>query len=64
VAGSLPEAFERSRERVPRDPVDATIVPSRVEVYACGLTAMVESLVTAVEGMGVPPEHTQFEGFG
>jgi CDP-4-dehydro-6-deoxyglucose reductase len=61
---SLPGAFEQHREPAPRRPVGATLAPSQMEVYACGLTAMVEGLVTAVERVGVPPEHTQFEGVG
>ena len=61
---SLPAAFERYRTKPPRYPIDARLDPSQLEVYACGLDAMVTSLVDAVERLGVPPEHTQFEGFG
>lgn len=60
----LPEAFEPNRETEPAYPIDARIDPSNAEVYACGLDAMVYDLVDAVERLGVPPEHTQFEGFG
>lgn len=60
----LPKEFERYHNEPPRYPISARLRPSRMEVYACGLTAMVSSLVKAVELLGVPPEHTQFEGFG
>lgn len=36
----------------------------QLDVYACGLNAMVSGLVEAAERLGVPSEHTQFEGFG
>lgn len=61
---SLPEEFERYRNEPPRYPIDSRLDPSQLEVYACGLNAMVSSLVKAAERLGVPPEHTQFEGFG
>lgn len=60
---SLPTEFEHHRNDTSR-PIDARLDPSQLEVYACGLTAMVSSLVEAAEQLGVPPEHTQFEGFG
>ena len=61
---SLPGSFERYREQEPAYPIDARLDPSNVEVYACGLNAMVYGLVDAVERLGVPARHTQFEGFG
>jgi CDP-4-dehydro-6-deoxyglucose reductase len=61
---SLPEAFRRAREEPRLVSTDARLDPSRMEVYACGLTAMVESLVAAAGELGVPEEHTHFEGFG
>jgi ferredoxin-NADP reductase len=61
---TLPAEFEPYRDEPCRYPIDARLDPSTMEVYACGLTAMVTSLVDAVERLGVPPEHTQFEGFG
>lgn len=61
---SLPTEFERYRDEPPRYPIEARLDPSQLEVYACGLNAMVSSLVEAAERLGVPPEHTQFEGFG
>jgi CDP-4-dehydro-6-deoxyglucose reductase len=60
----LPRGFERARREPPREDVDARIDPGNVEVYACGINAMVYGLVDAVERLGVPDRHTQFEGFG
>ena len=42
----------------------ATIDPANVDVYACGINAMVYSLVAAVERLGVPPARIESEGFG
>ncbi|WP_254838009.1 FAD-binding oxidoreductase [Natronomonas marina] len=63
-SASLPGAFARYRESPPRGSISQRLRPDEMEVYACGLNAMVSSLVDAVETLGVPPEHTQFEGFG
>ncbi|MFB6080514.1 MAG: FAD-binding oxidoreductase [Haloferacaceae archaeon] len=60
----LPRAFERARDQAPRVPVAERLDPDSMEVYACGINAMVYALVTAVEHLGVPENHTQFEGFG
>lgn len=62
--GALPAEFERHRTEPARTAIDARLDPSQLEVYACGLNAMVSSLVDAAEQLGVPPEHTDFEGFG
>ncbi len=61
---SLPEPFADYLAADPVRSVDARLDPARMEVYACGLNAMVYSLVEAAEALGVPPGHTQFEGFG
>ncbi|MFB6280668.1 MAG: FAD-binding oxidoreductase [Haloferacaceae archaeon] len=60
----LPRAFERYRGEPPAVRTDARIDPGSAEVYACGINAMVYALVAAVERLGVPERHTQFEGFG
>ena len=60
---SLPAEFTRFLRRPPTYSIDARLDPSQMEVYACGLTAMVQGLVDAAERLGVPPQHTQFEGF-
>lgn len=44
--------------------VDARIDPHDLEVYACGINAMVYSLETAVHQLGVPTRHVHCEGYG
>ena len=61
---ALSPEFEAYLAETPPYDVDARLEPSSMEVYACGLTAMVESLVDAVDRMGVPPDRVQSEGFG
>lgn len=61
---TLPDAFARYLDEPTRDAIETRLRPGEMEVYACGLNAMVASLVDAVETLGVPPEYTQFEGFG
>ena len=63
-ANALPEGL---REYATADPVldvEARIDPGHVDVYACGISAMVEQLVDATRAIGVPTDRTQFEGFG
>lgn len=48
----------------PVEGVDARIDPHDVEVYACGITAMVYSLETALRRLGVPERHVHCEGYG
>lgn len=60
----LPEEFERYRTKQPCTQIEAQLDPSDMEVYACGINAMVFGLVEAVSQLGVPEEYTQFEGFG
>ena len=44
--------------------VDARIDPGNVEVYACGVNAMVYSLLDVLTGVGVPEERIDAEGYG
>lgn len=60
----LPSEFDAYRAEPPAEPIDARLDPASLEVYACGINAMVYGLVRAVERIGVPEDHTQFEGFG
>lgn len=60
----LPEAFHEYFEAEPAYDVDARIDPSNAEVYACGITAMVNSLVDAAQKVGVPERDIHSEGFG
>lgn len=48
----------------PATPLDARIDPHAVEVYACGINAMVYSLQTAVQRLGVSDRHLHCEGYG
>ncbi len=48
----------------PTTTVDARIDPHELEVYACGINAMVYSLETAVKRLGVPNRHIHCEGYG
>lgn len=61
---SLPSAFHVALDEEPKEPIRRRLTPDTMEVYACGINAMVYGLVDAVERLGVPEEHTQFEGFG
>ncbi len=60
----LDEEFARMLDEEPKTDAEPVLNPESMEVYACGINAMVYSLVDAVDRMGVPEEHTQFEGFG
>ncbi|QCS44629.1 FAD-binding oxidoreductase [Natrinema versiforme] len=44
--------------------LDTRIDPHELEVYACGINAMVYSLETAVRRLGVPSRHVHCEGYG
>ncbi len=48
----------------PVDDTSARIDPNELEVYACGINAMVYSLETAVRKLGVAPPHIHCEGYG
>lgn len=48
----------------PTTTVDARIDPHELEVYACGINAMVYSLETAVKRLSVPERHIHCEGYG
>jgi CDP-4-dehydro-6-deoxyglucose reductase len=64
----LPERLGRSLEKFrdldPKTDIETRIDPNSAEVYGCGLNAMVDSLARAVDRLGVPEQHTEFEGFG
>ncbi|WP_254274481.1 FAD-binding oxidoreductase [Haloarcula marina] len=48
----------------PETDIGARLDPHAMEVYACGINAMVYSLETAVRRLGVPPRHVHCEGYG
>lgn len=64
VAAPLGAELEQWIRQEPDSDVEALLTPTNVDVYACGINAMVYSLVRAVERIGVPPERIESEGFG
>ncbi|MCG1004210.1 MULTISPECIES: ferredoxin--NADP reductase [Halobacterium] len=64
VTAPLGERLEAWLREEPRSGVSKRLDPNDAEVYACGINAMVHSLVTAAEKLGVPPERILSEGFG
>ncbi|MFB6068384.1 MAG: ferredoxin--NADP reductase [Halobacterium sp.] len=48
----------------PATDVDARIDPGNVDVYACGISAMVDTLVDTARAAGVPAERVHGEGYG
>lgn len=44
--------------------IDARLDPDNLEVYACGVNAMVYPLVDVVQDAGVPETHVEAEGYG
>jgi len=61
-------AFGRHTARLlkqkPAVDIDTKIDPSSLEVYACGINAMVYSLETAARRLGVPERFIHCEGYG
>jgi len=64
VTAPIGVGIERLIQQTPDSGVDARVDPGDVDVYACGINAMVHSLVRTVELLGVPPERIESEGFG
>lgn len=64
TSGSLGAEQEQYLTAAPRSDIDARLDPARMEVYACGINAMVYSLVDTIERIGVPERHIQLEGYG
>ncbi|WP_459192466.1 ferredoxin--NADP reductase [Halosimplex sp. J119] len=64
VTASLGRELERWLGESPDSGVDERIDPGNAEVYACGLNAMVHSLVDAAASVGVPDRFIEAEGFG
>ncbi len=60
----LPGSLDRSRDAEPALGLDERIDPDGTVVYACGVTAMVETLVEAARAVGVPDDQMEYEGFG
>ncbi|GAB3689414.1 hypothetical protein GCM10028857_24730 [Salinarchaeum chitinilyticum] len=64
VAAGIGERLERWLAKEPQSGVSARLDPTNVDVYACGINAMVYSLVRAAERLGVPATRIESEGFG
>ncbi len=60
----LPREFRRQLDQPRMYETPAELDPSEMEVYACGINAMVYGLVDAVERLGVEPRHMELEGYG
>lgn len=60
----LPRGLRRFRDREPALDLAERIDPERTNVYACGVTAMVETLVRTARAVGVPDDQMAYEGFG
>lgn len=60
----LPEGLRARATRNPATDVDARLDPSTLEVYACGINAMVYRLAEAVDAVGVPERNVRAEGYG
>lgn len=64
VTAPLGPHLEQQIQRSPEDETRARIDPTNVEVYACGINAMVHSLTKMVRRLGVPDQYVESEGFG
>jgi ferredoxin-NADP reductase len=64
VTTGLGERLERWLSQRPQSGVAARIAPANTEVYACGINAMVYSLVRAADRLGIPGARIESEGFG
>lgn len=64
VAAPMGHRTEESLQRTPRSDSAMPLDPNDMEVYACGINAMVYSLVEAIRRLGIPPERIESEGFG
>ncbi len=64
VVVPLDHGLKRWIIRTPRSGVSKLIDPSNIDVYACGINAMVYSLVHAARNIGVPLENIESEGYG
>jgi ferredoxin-NADP reductase len=60
----LPRSLQAFRNATPHRETDARIHPAETDLYACGITAMVQVLVRAARAVGVPEPQMQYDGFG
>lgn len=64
VTTSVDSRVDTWLRRTPASSVSARLDPTSMDVYACGINAMVYSLVEAVRSMGIPEARIESEGFG
>ena len=64
VTAPLGKQLDRWLRQTPDSGVEARLDPTDVDVYACGINAMVYGLVGAAQSVGVPEERIESEGFG
>lgn len=62
--GSVPRSMRRYVGREPVGDSDRRIDPADLDLYACGISAMVDTLVRTARSVGVPEKHMDYEGFG
>lgn len=60
----LEEPLHQYIDAEPTYDIDARIDPQNLEVYACGINAMVYPLIDVVRAAGVPDDHIESEGYG
>ena len=60
----LDPAMRAYLDEKPNDDISRRLDPRNMEVYACGVNAMVYSLADTARHIGVPERHIQVEGFG
>lgn len=64
VTTAMGQRLDDDLTRDPPSNSEKPLVPRNMEVYACGINAMVYSLVKSVRRLGIPPERIESEGFG
>jgi ferredoxin-NADP reductase len=64
VTTAMGQRLDDDLSRNPPSQSEKPLDPTNMEVYACGINAMVYSLVKSVRRLGVPPEYIESEGFG
>lgn len=58
------DELEKYLHAEPKTDVGSRLDPSNVETYACGVNAMVTTLVNVAEQIGISENHIQGEGYG
>jgi len=61
---AVPRSIRRYVGMEPVGETDRRIDPGNLDLYACGISAMVDTLVRTARSVGVPEQHMDYEGFG